>query len=146
MNATLSHVRDVWDAQRANSPIYALLLDNITITDASPGTIHASLRVAKNHTNSKGGLHGTLTACIVDWAAGMAIASQGSSYTGVSTDLHVSYLSSAKEEEVLEITGRAMKVGGTLAYVSVEIEKVKENGDRVVVATGLHTKYVRKRD
>ncbi|GMG29176.1 phenylacetic acid degradation-related protein [Aspergillus oryzae] len=146
MTSTLSHVLNVWDAQRANSPIYALLLDNITITDASPGTIHANLPIAKNHTNSKGGLHGTLTACLVDWAAGMAIASQGATYTGVSTDLHVSYLSSAKEEEILEITGRAMKVGGTLAYVSVEIEKVKGNGDRVVVATGLHTKYVRKRD
>ncbi|KNG90828.1 hypothetical protein ANOM_000955 [Aspergillus nomiae NRRL 13137] len=139
MNSTLNHVRDVWDAQRAKSPIYALLLDTITITDASPGTIHASLRVTDNHTNSKGGLHGTLSACVVDWAAGMAIASHGASYTGVSTDLHVSYLSSATQGEVLEITGRALKVGGTLAFVSVEIEKVKENGDRVMVATGLHT-------
>ncbi|OGM50655.1 thioesterase family protein [Aspergillus bombycis] len=146
MNTTLNHVRDVWDVQRANSPIYALLLDNITITEASPGTIHATLRITENHTNSKGGLHGTLSACLVDWAAGMAIVSHGTSYTGVSTDLHVSYLSSATKGEVLEITGRALKVGGTLAFVSVEIEKVKENGDRVMVATGSHTKYVRKRD
>lgn len=73
----------------------------------------------------------------------MVIASYGSTYTGVSTDIHVSYLAGAKEGEVLEITGRSMKMGGTLAFVSAEISKVKD-GERVVVATGLHTKYVRQ--
>ncbi|KAF7590775.1 hypothetical protein BBP40_002391 [Aspergillus hancockii] len=145
MSATLSHVREVWDNQRANSPIYAHLLSDVTITDASEGTIHARLRVDKNHTNSKGGLHGTMSACIVDWAAGMAIASHGASHTGVSTDMHISFLSSATEGEILEIEGRALKVGGTLAFLSVEICKVKEGGERVVIATGLHTKYVRRK-
>ncbi|RAL08466.1 PaaI family thioesterase [Aspergillus homomorphus CBS 101889] len=142
----LAHVQSVSATQRANSPIYAHLLADMTITAATEGQIHATIRVAQPHINSKGGLHGTMSACIVDWAAGMVIATYGGSYTGVSTDLHVSYVASAREGDTLEITGRAMKVGGTMAFLSVEICKVVEgSGERVVVATGLHTKYVKQR-
>lgn len=144
MASVLAHVQNVWETQRANSPIYALLLTNVTIEDASEGTIRARLQLDKNHTNSKGSLHGTMTACIIDWVAGMVIASYGSTYTGMSTDIHVSYLAGAKEGEILEITGRSMKMGGTFAFVSADITKVKD-GESVVIATGLHTKYVRQK-
>ncbi|PYI17328.1 acyl-coenzyme A thioesteras-like protein 13 [Aspergillus violaceofuscus CBS 115571] len=150
VDETLAHVQTVSATQRANSAIYAHLLADLTITAATEGHLLATIRIAKPHINSKGGLHGTMSACLVDWAAGMVIATYGGSYTGVSTDLHVSYVASAKEGEVLEVTGRAMKVGGTMAYVSVEICKVvpdeTSGGEkRVVVATGLHTKFVKQR-
>lgn len=144
MASVLAHVQNVWETQRVNSPIYALLLANVTIEDASEGTIRARLQLDKNHTNSKGSLHGTMTACIIDWIAGMVIASYGSTYTGVSTDIHVSYLAGANEGEILEIIGRSMKMGRTLAFVSADIIKVKD-GESVVIATGLHTKYVRQK-
>jgi acyl-coenzyme A thioesterase 13 len=144
MASVLTHVQNVWQAQRADSPIYALFLANVTIDDASMGAIRASLQLDKNHTNSKGSLHGTMTACIIDWIAGMVIASYGLTGTGVSTDIHISYLAGAKEGEVLEISGRSMKMGGTLAFVSADITKIKD-GESVVVATGLHTKYVRQK-
>ncbi|KAL4886142.1 thioesterase family protein [Aspergillus karnatakaensis] len=142
----LSHVQSVCTTQKSNSPIYALLLNDITITSAVEGTITATLPISSTHTNSKGGLHGTLTACLVDWAAGMAIASYGGTYTGISTDIHISYQSSAKEGDVLQVEGRVTKMGGTLAFVAVEISKDGGEGKgRVVVATGLHTKYVKQR-
>jgi acyl-coenzyme A thioesterase PaaI-like protein len=56
------------------------------------------LPVQALYVNSKGTLHGTLSACVVDWAAGMAIASTGQNATVVSTDLSVSDLATAKEE------------------------------------------------
>ena len=90
MASVLTYVQNVWETQRANSPIYALLLANVTIEDASEGTIRARLQLDKNHTNSKGSLHGTMAACIIGWIAGMVIASYGSTYTGVSTDIPVS--------------------------------------------------------
>lgn len=62
----------------------------------------------------------------------------------MSTDLHISYLAGAKEEEAKEITARSMKMSGTLAFVSADITKVKD-GVTVVVATGLHTKHVRQK-
>ncbi|PYH43089.1 PaaI family thioesterase [Aspergillus saccharolyticus JOP 1030-1] len=143
---TLTHVRAVSAAQRANSPIYAHLLSDITITSATEGHLLATIPVGAPHINSKGGLHGTMTACLVDWAAGMVIATYGGSYTGVSTDLHVSYVASAREGDVLEVTGRATKVGGTMAFVAVEVARVVDaDGERVVVASGLHSKYVKQR-
>lgn len=116
MDTVLSHVVTVWDRQRSNSPIYSLLLERINIYLAQNGTIRATLPVQALHVNSKGTLHGTLSACVVDWAAGMAIASTGQNATGVSTDLSISYLATAKEGDVLEIEGHVLKIGNTLAF------------------------------
>ena len=135
----ITHVQDVWDKMRPNSTIYRLLLNDISLVSATNGTILAKLLVLPLHLNSKGTLHGTVSACLTDWAGGMAIASTGRGKTGVSTDIHTSFVSSAKEGEWLEIEGKVIRVGGTMAYTSVEIRK--EGGD--VVATGLHTKFVR---
>lgn len=143
MNAQLNHIHEVWKRQRTNSPIYSLLLDKIDIYHAEPGLVRARLPVDGVHINSKGSLHGTLSACVVDWAAGMAIASHGLSTTGVSTDLSVSYLSTAKVGEVLDIEGRTGKLGKTLAFTTITISKESE-GERVIVVHGSHTKYVRQ--
>ena len=96
------------------------------------------------HLNSKGTLHGTVSACLTDWAGGLAIATHGREKTGVSTDIHTTFISTAKEGDVLEIEGRANKVGGTLAFTSVEIRKVGEDGASSVVSVGSHTKYVKQ--
>ncbi|KAF8924279.1 hypothetical protein BGZ58_001964 [Dissophora ornata] len=58
--------------------------------------------------------------------------------TGVSTDLNISFISGAKIGDKLSINSRCDKIGGTLAYTSVEINV----GDKVV-ALGRHTKFVR---
>ena len=74
----------------------------------------------------------------------MAIASTGLDKTGVSTDIHTSFVSTAKEGDWLEIEGRASKVGGTLAFTTVEIRKVFDySGPGPVVCTGTHTKFVK---
>ncbi|KAL4867455.1 hypothetical protein BDV12DRAFT_198149 [Aspergillus spectabilis] len=129
--STLPHVQSTWETQKQHSPIYALLLPNLTLTSATPGLIHASPPISTTHVNSKG----------------MAIASYGGTYTGVSTDIHISYLSSAREGEVLEVEGKVVRMGGTLAFVRVEVSKMKEGGDggRVGVAEGLHPKFVKRR-
>lgn len=143
MASVLAHVNEVWDRQRKNSPIYALLLEHIDLYHAEPGLIRARLPINSLHSNSKGTLHGTLSACVVDWAAGMAIASHGATSTGVSTDLSVSYLSTAKEGDVVEIEGRTGKVGKTLAFTTVTISK-EVDGKSTIVIQGSHTKYVRQ--
>lgn len=143
MNTQLNHVQEVWQRQRTNSPIYSLLLDQIDIYHAEPGLVRARLPVDGVHISSKGSLHGTLSACVVDWAAGMAIVSHGLSTTGVSTDLSVSYLSTAKVGDVLDIEGRTGKLGKTLAFTTITISK-KSEGESVIVVHGSHTKYVRQ--
>ena len=129
---------------KPNSAIYRLLLSDITITTASNGTINGRLIIQPLHLNSKGTLHGVVSACLTDWAGGLAIASTGLEKTGVSTDIHTSFVGTAKEGDWLDIEGRASKVGGTLAFTTVEIRKVVDGTPGPIVCTGTHTKFVKQ--
>ncbi|KAL6712863.1 hypothetical protein ACLMJK_009575 [Lecanora helva] len=141
----LENVQNVWSRLKENSPIYQLLLSDIKIATASTaGRVMAYLTVKPVHLNSKGSVHGTVSACLVDWAGGMAIAATGLDKTGVSTDIHTTYVSTAGEGAFLEIEAEAKKVGKTLAFTTVEIRKMGDDGARDIVATGTHTKYVKR--
>ncbi|KAI9927337.1 hypothetical protein AWENTII_006138 [Aspergillus wentii] len=145
MNAELEQVHKVWERIRANSPIYAFLLGDIDVYHAEKGVFRARIRVAPNHLNSKGSLHGVFSACVTDWAGGLAIASCGLESTGVSTDIHVNYLSTATTGDWLEIEGRADKVGKTLGFTTITILKKAGLGELTIVAQGSHTKYIKAR-
>jgi acyl-coenzyme A thioesterase 13 len=96
--------------------------------------------------NSSGGLHGSVTATIIDWAGGLTIAAWDCRHnTGVSVDINVSYVNSAREGDEIEIEGLVEKVGGSLAFTAVKIFKVEEGKRGKLVATGRHTKFVRQR-
>ena len=103
----------------------------------------ARLTVGPKHINSKGSLHGSVSATIVDWAGGMAIASHGLEKTGVSTDIHVTYSSGARMGDVLTIEGKTIKVGRNMGFTTVSIYKA--DGDKAMgtmVAHGTHSKYI----
>ncbi|CAK7269991.1 hypothetical protein SEPCBS119000_003859 [Sporothrix epigloea] len=166
--ATIAHVRAHWAGIEPNSPIYSLFFSGIRIVDArredigstssSGGRILARLPVVPIHVNSKHILHGAVSAALVDWAGGMAIAAAtGRHKTGVSVDIHVSYVSAARAGDELEIEAWVQRVGRSLAYTSVEIRlrpRVARQEDEAVaadapvrtrgavVAAGSHTKYV----
>ncbi|KAF2147545.1 uncharacterized protein K452DRAFT_217750 [Aplosporella prunicola CBS 121167] len=141
---TQAHIERIWAGVKPKSAIYGFLLSDITITHASKGLVRARLPLTQNHVNSKGGLHGSVSATLVDWVGGLAISSWDlREKNGVSTDIHVTYVSSAKEGDVIEVEGRANKVGGTLAFTSVVISKVVDGAAGPVVATGNHTKFVK---
>lgn len=65
--------------------------------------------------------------------------------TGLSVDIHVTYLSTAKEGDEIEIEGTADKVGSSLAFTNMKITKVVNGELGAIVATGTHTKYVKQR-
>lgn len=139
----LLHIQNYWANMQRNSPIYNFLLSDISLTSASKGVFTAQLTVKPHHLNSKGTLHGVVSTCLTDWAGGLAIATHGREKTGVSTDIHTTFVSTAKEGDVLEVEGRADRVGGTLAFTSVEVRKVGGDGGSSVVSMGSHTKYVK---
>lgn len=142
MSATpLESAKACWERIQLGSPIYRFLLEKVELASAEHGTIIAKLPVTENLLNSKKGLHGSTTATIVDWAGGIAIATTGMEKTGVSTDIHVSYVSSAKVGDTLTIQGKVSKLGRNLAFTTVTIYK-GEGDDQQVVAHGTHTKYV----
>jgi hypothetical protein len=74
-------------------------------------------------------------------AGGMAVATHGLEQTGLSVDIHVSYISTAKENDILTIEGETTKVGRNLAFTTVSILK-GEDDNLILVATGSHTKYI----
>ncbi|KAK7754547.1 hypothetical protein SLS62_003568 [Diatrype stigma] len=166
------HIEQVVAAHLPHSAIYHFLLSAVRIRSAIRGRVRARLTLTSHHVNSRGGIHGAVSAAIVDWAGGLAIASWDlREKTGVSVDIHVRYLSSARVGDEVEIEGRADKVGGSVAFTTVVISKVVssrrglsgnargegEGGDGEgegeggeeevvgpVIATGTHTKYVRQ--
>ncbi|ETI28161.1 hypothetical protein G647_00610 [Cladophialophora carrionii CBS 160.54] len=135
------YVQACWARVQENSPVYNFFFSDINIVSAENGSMIARLPVSANLLNSKGGLHGSVSATIVDWAGGMAIASTGMEKTGVSTDIHVSYVSSAKLGDILTIEGKVSRVGKNLGFTTVTILK-GEGENQSVVAHGTHTKYI----
>ncbi|KAF9348202.1 hypothetical protein BGX34_002622 [Mortierella sp. NVP85] len=136
--ATLNHCRKVWTNFLSAGGFDMQALSGLKLVSASKGSILCELDVGKEHLNRLGGCHGGLLSTIVDIGGSLAIAAEDMHATGVSTDLNVSFISSAKMGDKLTIDSRCDKVGGTLAYTSVEIKV----GDKLV-ALGRHTKFVR---
>lgn len=95
---------------RTNSPIYDFLLGDVILTAADRGSITARLTLGSNHVNSRGTIHGAVSATIVDWSGGLAIATHGLEKTGASVDIHVTYLSTAVIGDEIEVVGTANKV------------------------------------
>ncbi|KAF1915991.1 HotDog domain-containing protein [Ampelomyces quisqualis] len=140
----LAHVEKFWQGRKPSSPIYQFLLEGIDITYASKGVVRARLPLTNNHVNTHGGIHGSVSATLIDWVGGIAIAAWDKrTKIGVSTDIHISYQSSAKTGDVIEIEGKAGKVGATLAFTTATIWKVVDGQPGPIVATGSHTKFVR---
>ena len=142
MSATpLESAKACWERIQLGSPVYKFFFEKIELVSAEHGSIVAKLPVTENLLNSKQGLHGSVSATIVDWAGGIAIASTGMEQTGVSTDIHVSYVSAAKLGDTLTIEGKVSKLGRNLGFTTVTIYKGEEDNQQVV-AHGTHTKYV----
>ncbi|KAK8097572.1 Thioesterase/thiol ester dehydrase-isomerase [Apiospora kogelbergensis] len=141
-----AHIETLVARQLERSPIYALTLSAVRIESATRGRVVARTVLSRSHLNSSGGLHGSVSATLVDWAGGMAVATWDlRDKTGVSVDIHVRYLSSAREGDEIEIDAVADKVGGALGFTSVTISKVVDGRAGPVVASGTHTKYVKIR-
>ncbi|GAP82831.2 putative thioesterase family protein [Rosellinia necatrix] len=149
-----AHIEHLVRTNLPNSAIYAFLLSDVRIASATRGRFRARLALTQRHVNSGGGLHGAVSAAITDWAGGMAVATWDlRARTGVSVDIHVRYLASARAGDEVEIEGVAEKVGGAIAFTRVVISKIVRDGDGdgdgeagPVVASGTHTKYVKARE
>ncbi|KAK0649994.1 thioesterase family protein [Cercophora newfieldiana] len=147
---TLDHVMTYHSTRCCASPIYAFLFGPpdaslIHFDHASRGRFTARLTLREQHLNSAGGIHGSVSATIVDWAGGLAIAAwdlRGA--TGVSVDINISYLSSARLGDEVEIEGKVERVGSNLAFTEVRIWKVVGGERGGLVASGRHTKFVKR--
>lgn len=121
------------------SPIYGFLLSKLEPQRSTTrGTSISHLTLAPEHLNSAGSIHGSVSATIVDWASGNALATMGSK-SGASVDLHATFLSKAREGDVVEVKGVVDKLGSRIAFTRVELRRV---ADGELVVTAIHTKFV----
>lgn len=144
--SVLDHVSRVWSHKIHASQPYALLIPTMRVTSASSeGRVTGEMVLEPSHVNSLGGIHGTTSAALIDFSAGMAIvARSGGDKTGVSTDIHVSYVSSARVGDTVEVECWLNKLGRSMAFTTAEIRKKSRDGrgGSKVLVTGSHTKYV----
>ncbi|TPX59449.1 hypothetical protein PhCBS80983_g02464 [Powellomyces hirtus] len=138
--SAIEAVRKTWASVVGFGGMDATILGKMKVVDAcqKSGTVVCEMAVEKHHLNRVEGLHGGTICTLVDIGGSLAIAARNaSSYTGVSTDINVSFLSGGKIGNKLRIHSVCNKAGRTLAYTTVRIE----SGDKLL-ATGSHTKFV----
>jgi len=129
------------------SPIYQYVLGGVQIVSASRGYVVARLPLSEMHMNSKSSIHGSVSATLVDWMGGMAIATHDfRDSTGVSLDIHITYQSGAKTEAEVEVEGIAERVGGSVAFTRVVVYAVEGGQRGKIIVSASHTKYVRVAD
>jgi len=141
----LDHVKAVWQRMQGNSPIYDFLLPKVTIVSAKKGILVAQLVLEKHHLNARGSIHGAVSAAIVDWSGGLAIATHGVVDTGASIDIHVTYIGTAQVGETIEIEALANKVGRSVAFTTIRINKLVDGKAAGLIATASHTKYIKQK-
>lgn len=120
----------------------------------------ASFHVLPVHLNRLGALHGAVLCYLVDMCGSLAVAARGnreSLFTGVSTDIHTTFVRGAlvrllpepptpthppgvKVDEVLRVHASCVNHGRNLAYTRTTIYRA---ADEKVVAFGSHSKFIK---
>ncbi|XP_033118727.1 acyl-coenzyme A thioesterase 13-like [Anneissia japonica] len=117
---------------------YDRLLRNVQVVSAEPGHCICQLKVAEEHLNGYGTLHGGFTSTLVDSLTTFAVMSTEAGVPGVSVSLNVNFLKAAKPGEEIQIDAKVVKHGKTLAFTEAQLT----NSDGATLATGQHVKYI----
>ncbi|CAH0554024.1 unnamed protein product [Brassicogethes aeneus] len=129
-----------WTKYFQTTKCFEKALQKVKVITVENGTAQAELKVEEEHTNVMGGLHGGLSATLVDCISSYALLSDKNGGTAsVSVDLHTTYLKGAKIGDEILIDAKTIRAGKTLAFLEVLI-KNKATGDLLV--KGSHTKYI----
>ncbi|KAJ8640808.1 hypothetical protein MRB53_017502 [Persea americana] len=125
-----------WQEDRANAA-YATRVDNLAlaglqIVGAQAGRILCNFLVPKHLADKDGNWRAGAIATLIDNVGSVAIAST-TGWIKISVDFDISYFSTAKINEEVDIEATTSAHVGQLSYVTVEIRK---KGSREMVAVG----------
>ncbi|KAI7798526.1 acyl-coenzyme A thioesterase 13 [Triplophysa rosa] len=138
VSQSLNSLKQIMRAM-VDSPGFDRVLNKVEILSATPGRVVCEIRVAEEHTNRVGTLHGGLTATLIDVISTTAIMYSERGAPGVSVDMNITYMNAAKVGEDVLITAQVLKQGRTLAFATVDLTN-KANGK--LIAQGRHTKHL----
>eukprot|EP00835_Amoeboradix_gromovi_P006272 NODE_708_length_4951_cov_0.361500.p2 type:complete len:157 gc:universal NODE_708_length_4951_cov_0.361500:2225-1755(-) len=133
-----------------------MLMDQIEVLEIEP-TFKCIFKADKqSFTNVYNSIHGGIYSSLVDLLGGIVISlhniDEQSAYfnkTGelikeVSSDINISYLSSSAVGDQLYCEARLLKKGRNLAFTQVDIYKLTDENETILLATGRHTKFIFK--
>ncbi|XP_053994641.1 acyl-coenzyme A thioesterase 13 [Hylaeus anthracinus] len=124
-----------------SSPNFGQVLKNLEIVSAGSGNCKAQLRVAQEHLNMGGTMHGGFTTTLIDCVSTYATMTNPNGVPGVSVDLMISFMKPALPGELVTIDARTVRIGKTLVFLSVDVTK---NDGKDMIAHGRHTKFIAK--
>ena len=111
-----------------------------SILSAGAGRAEVRMSVGEEVGNYGGALHGGAIATLIDDVGSLAIiTADRKARPGVSTDLSISYLAPALVGDTVLVSAQVLKVGKTLAFVTVDIRR---ESDKALVAQGRMTKHL----
>ncbi|KDN51416.1 Thioesterase/thiol ester dehydrase-isomerase [Tilletiaria anomala UBC 951] len=142
MAASTKFVRRVTQAFMRNQGHDSVTMQNLVIKHATPGKVKASLKVEQHNVNRLGTVHGGLICTLTDTMGSLAIASHGFYSTGVSTDIHTTFVKpSGKVGDSFNVNAEVISLGKVMATTRMEIRHPVTD---VLLAYGSHTKFVGK--
>lgn len=116
------------------------VLRKVNILSLGDGNCTAELKLEEEHGNVLGGLHGGLSATIVDGISSYAFTTHKfGGVPHVSIHLNLEYLKGAQVGDEIQIFANTVRAGKTLAFLEVFI-KDKKSGSLLV--KGTHTKFL----
>ncbi|KAK6104521.1 Thioesterase family protein [Brugia pahangi] len=117
---------------------FAYCVRNCVINKATEdGHVEIELKVADEHLNPSGTIHGGFTATLVNIVSTAAVLASGRPTGGRSVDLSISYQSVAKPGETIIAESTVRKTTRNLAFINT---KVYRKIDNMSIATGQDTK------
>lgn len=118
------------------------ILSKFKILTADNGNCTGTLLIEDEHTNPMGGLHGGLSATLIDSISSYALMThEKGAYPSVSVNINASYMKGAKKGDEILIDAKTLKVGNQMAFLDVEIRN-NTTGD--ILVKGEHTKFILK--
>ncbi|KAK8693236.1 hypothetical protein V6N13_070829 [Hibiscus sabdariffa] len=115
------------------------IIHGLHVDQIEKGRVLCSMKVPPRLLNAGNFLHGGATASLVDLVGSAVVYTYGASSSGVSVEISITYLDAAYVGEEIEIEAKALRVGKTVAVITVEFRK-KKTGK--IIAQGRHTKYL----
>ncbi|CAG9810128.1 unnamed protein product [Chironomus riparius] len=124
-----------------NADCFDQMMKRITFVDGGDGKATAELKLGKEHLNKMGGMHGGFSSTLVDSITTFALMTHNVEdiKTGVSVDLHITFLKGAKENDEIVVQANTLRCGRTLAFLECEIRNKKDNS---LLVKGAHTKFI----
>lgn len=106
----------------------------ITLTALGPGRAVMETPIGENHINPQNVAHGGVAFSLADTAMGMSIRTYDR--FGVTIDMCINYLKSAKLGDILTATGRVVHLGEKI--IVVEADVVNQKNELVAVTRGTY--------